>query len=91
MNKEKQLIKNTIILSIGTMLPKLAVFITLPIYTKYLTKEEYGIYDLIATIVSLIIPIITLQIQLAAFRHLIGEKEIVNKKKIITNSSSMVR
>ncbi len=86
MNKEKQLIKNTIILSIGTMLPKLAAFITLPIYTKYLTKEEYGIYDLIATIVSLIIPIITLQIQLAAFRHLIGEKDIINKKKIITNS-----
>ena len=86
MSKEKQLIKNTFILSIGTMLPKVAVFITLPIYTKYLTKEEYGIYDLIATIVSLIIPIITLQIQLATFRYLIDEKQSENKKKIITNS-----
>lgn len=86
MSKEKELIRNTIILAIGTMLPKVAVFITLPIYTKYLTQTEYGVYDLIATIVSLIIPIITLQIQLAVFRHLIGEKELVAKKRIITTS-----
>lgn len=84
MSREKNLIKNTIILSIGTLLPKLASFITLPIYTSYLTKAEYGIYDLIFTIISLVIPIVTLQIQTAAFRKLIDAKSDKEKSKLIS-------
>ncbi len=86
MSREKELAKNTIILSIGRFLPKLFAFITLPILTKYLTKKEYGTYDLIATLVMLIIPIATLQIQSAAFRYLIdcrGDKD--KSSDIITN------
>ena len=86
MSREGKLAKNTIILSIGTFLPKLASFITLPILTGYLTKEEYGMYDLVAVLVSLLLPAATLEIQVAAFRFLIEvrhrEKEI---KTIITN------
>ena len=70
MKREEKLLKNTLILSIGTILPKLAVFITLPIYTKYLTKTEYGIYDLIASVVLFLVPLITLQIQDGIFRYL---------------------
>lgn len=84
MSNAKKLVKNTMILSLGTILPKVATFITLPIYTRYLTKSEYGIYDLILTLVSLLIPIITLQIQNAVFRNLVTEKDEDNKKKIIS-------
>lgn len=86
MSRESKLAKNTIILSIGTFLPKLASFITLPILTAYLTQEEYGIYDLITVLVSLILPATTLQIQTAAFRYLIDVRhDEIKKKKIITN------
>ena len=71
MSREKEFIKNTFILSIGKFLPKLASFITLPILTGYLTKAEYGTIDYIATLIMLVIPIATLQIQTAAFRYLI--------------------
>ena len=75
MKREQKLIVNTAILSIGKVLPKLTTFITLPIMTACLTKAEYGTYDLIATLILLVMPVATLQIQSAAFRFLIESRE----------------
>lgn len=86
MSREGKLAKNTFILAIGTFLPKLSAFITLPILTAYLTKEEYGIYDLVTVLVSLVLPAVTLQIQTAAFRFLIDvRQEECRVKAIVTN------
>lgn len=86
MSREKNLAKNTFILSIGNLLPKAVSFITLPILTAYLTKAEYGSYDLLYTLASLFLPVVTLQIQTAAFRFLIEERDNpLEQKKIITN------
>lgn len=71
MKNEVKLIKNTLILSLGTFFPKCVSIITIPILTAGLTQAEYGTYDLITTLVSLLLPILTLQIQSAAFRFLI--------------------
>lgn len=84
--REKNLLRNTAILSIGTFVPKAFSFIITPLLTGNLTKEEYGHYDLIMTLVSLLLPAITLQITTAAFRFLIDarndEKEM---RGIISN------
>lgn len=86
MEREKALAKNTFILAIGTTLPKAVSFITLPILTMYLTKAEYGTYDLFNTLVSLFLPLVTLQIQSAAFRYLIEcRQDREEQQKIITN------
>lgn len=86
MSRETSLAKNTFIMSIGTVLPKLSYLITLPIITAMLTKAEYGTYDLITTLVSLFLPVATLQVQTAAFRFLIDCKEDkVGRNRIITN------
>ena len=71
MSRESKLLKNTFILSIGTFLPKFVSFVTLPILTACLSKEQYGTYDLITILVSLLLPVTTLQIHTAAFRFLI--------------------
>ena len=84
--EKKELQKNTLILGIGKLLPKLVSFITLPIITAKLTKAEYGTYDFILTLVTFLLPIATLQIQSAAFRFLIDYRDDVSaKKRIITN------
>lgn len=84
--REKKLILNTIILGIGTVIPKLSSFIILPILTAYLTKSEYGTYDLIVILASLLLPAVTLQLQTAGFRFLIKCNDDENKKrKIISN------
>lgn len=82
MSRETKLVKNTFILSIGTFLPKLASFITLPVLTACLTKDQYGTYDLITILVSLILPVTTLQIHTAAFRFLIEHKHDRNLAKV---------
>jgi len=86
MSRKSNLAKSTLILSIGTFLPKLAGFITLPILTGYLTKEEYGTYDLITILVSLLLPQLTLQIKSAAFRFLLDVRENFEKQKEIVSN-----
>ena len=81
-NRENKLIKNTFILSIGTFMPKFAGYITLPILTGYLTKEQYGTYDLVTLLVSLLLPVATLQIHTAAFRFLIDHKHDREQAKL---------
>ena len=68
MSREKEFVKNSAILSIGTIFPKITSIITLPIITGCLTKADYGIYDLITVSVLLVLPVATLQMQAAAFR-----------------------
>jgi hypothetical protein len=91
MSRGGKLAKNTIVLAIGTFLPKLATFITLPILTGSLTKESYGTYDLIVVLVSLFLPAVTLQIQTAAFRFLIDIRDKKEKvKSIVTNITAFI-
>lgn len=91
MNREKALAKNTFIIAIGTFLPKFSSIITLPIITGGLTKAEMGTYDLISTLVSLFLPVATLQIQSAAFRFLLDVREDEKEtKRIITNIISFI-
>ncbi|MDD3205665.1 MAG: oligosaccharide flippase family protein [Lachnospiraceae bacterium] len=85
MSREGNLAKNTLIISLGTFFPKFFTVLITPILTAQLTKAEYGEYDLIVTIVSLLLPVVTLQISSAAFRFLIlkrNDKE--DCKAIIT-------
>ena len=87
MNKEGQLIKNTAIVSLGKICTQLITFFLLPLYTYILSTEEYGVVDLLNTLVSLFMPVVTLQIEQGVFRYLLdarGDKE--NEKSIISNT-----
>ena len=91
MSREKNLAINTIILSIGSFLPKICGLITLPMITASLTKTEYGIYDLINTFIALLILILSLQIQTATFRFLIEYRDDRKKiKEIISSCLSFI-
>ena len=85
------MVKNTFILSIGTFLPKLASFVTLPILTACLSKEQYGTYDLVTILVSFIMPVMTLQVHTAAFRFLIEHHNDRNLAKLyLSNIAAFV-
>lgn len=85
MSKEKELIKNTVIISIGRICTQCISFFLIPVYTSILTTSEYGIVDVLTSYASLLLPLVTLAIEQALFRFLIDvrtENEI--KKKIIS-------
>lgn len=86
MNREKRFLKNTVIITIGKISTQLITFLLLPLYTSILSTEEYGIVDLLNTLVSLLLPIVTFQIEQAVFRKLIDSRnnDVEIKKAIST-------
>ncbi len=87
MSREKNLAKNTIIITIGKVCTQLISFFLLPLYTGILTTEEYGTVDLLNTLVSLMLPIVTLQVEQALFRELIEVRKNEEKQKLLISSS----
>ena len=87
MSRGKSLIKNTMIITIGKISTQLITFLLLPVYTALLTTEEYGIVDLLNTLVSLCIPVVTFQIEQALFRYLIDNRNNENEKKNIISTT----
>lgn len=83
MSREKQLAKNTLIITLGKICTQLITFFLLPLYTGILSTEEYGVVDLLNTLVSLLLPIITFQVEQAIFRELIEVRKKENEKKNI--------
>lgn len=88
MNKKNELVKNTLLLSIGTALVKVLQFIMVPIFTAWITVSDYGTFDLVCTYITLLIPIITFSVGQAIFRFLIDE-DSKNKKKIISSGLAL--
>ena len=86
MSREKNLVKNTAIISLGTFFPRFITILITPILTAKLTHAEYGTYDLIITIVTLLLPAVTLQISSAAFRFLLDYRTNLRKTKEVTST-----
>ncbi|MBQ2640353.1 MAG: oligosaccharide flippase family protein [Bacilli bacterium] len=87
MSKKKQLMKNTIIIFLGRACTQLISFFLLPLYTSYLITKEYGIVDLITTYVTLLVPIITLELEMSVFRYLIDVRDKEKEtKKVLSNN-----
>lgn len=82
MSRSKELAKNTAILTIGKMCTQFVSFLLLPLYTAILTPAEYGIVDLFATYVSLILPLVCWQLDQGIFRFMLdvrSEKEKIQE------------
>ena len=71
MSRESNLVKNTMIITIGKVCTQLVSFLLLPLYTAILSTEDYGVVDLLNTLVALLLPLVTLQIDQALFRELV--------------------
>lgn len=86
MNKNKELVKNTVIIFIGKFCTQFITLLLVPLYTYYLSTEDYGYVDLVQTYLTLFVPIILLKIDAGIFRFLIDARNSEEeKKKIITN------
>lgn len=86
MNRGEKLLKNTIIISIGKICTSFITFLLLPIYTGILSTEEYGIVDLVNTLIYLLVPLLTLQLEQAVFRNLIESRNNFEKQSEIIST-----
>ena len=68
MGRYKYLITNMGLLTLSNFATKLLSFFLVPLYTSVLSTSEYGTYDLFNTTISLLVPLLTVDIQEAVLR-----------------------
>lgn len=86
--RKTDLVKNTTLLSICTILNKAFGFLLIPLFSRWLTAEEYGTYDVLASYASLLIPIVTVACADALFRFCMEDG--ADRQKFITNSVALI-
>ena len=80
----KRLAKGTIVYMIGNLSSKVLQMLILPIITASLVTSEYGYYDLIVTTISLVTPVVTLQMIEGMFRFMFNAEEDDQRKTVST-------
>lgn len=87
MEKGKNLIKNSVIVIFGTVLTKCLNFIMAPLFTRWLSVEDYGAFDIIVMYSTFLIPIIAFGIHHALFRYMLDGN---TKNKITTINTNAI-
>ena len=68
-DRYKRLFSFTLILGIGSVISKLMTYVVLtPLYTKYLSPDEFGIVELVVQTANLLMPLVSLGINQAVLR-----------------------
>lgn len=80
MSRGNNLVKNTGILAIGKLSARIFTFLLLPLYTKLLSTDDYGTVDVLQTVISLSLYIVSLQIDAAIFRFIIESRKNTQKQ-----------
>lgn len=81
MNRKKYLIKNTALFALNSVGIRIITFLLVPLYTSVFSTYEYGMIDLITTIATILIPLITVNIGEAVMRFSLDED--ANRNEII--------
>lgn len=75
----KRLIQNIGVFAIANFAARFLSFLILPLYTYFLTTEEYGTIDLVNTAVQLLFPVFSLAITDGVMRFAISDKSDSHK------------
>ena len=86
--KYKRLVTDTIVFALGNLGSKVILFFMVPLYTNYMTTEEYGTSDLVFTVAQLLVPFVSLVIFDAVLRF--GLAKNANKKNVLKSSFLVV-
>lgn len=73
-------VKNTIFYSLGNILPKITSFLLLPLYTYYLSTDEFGLVNSMLALIPLFSVLFSLALERSIFR-LYFDYDTLNKKK----------
>lgn len=84
----KRLIGDTALFTISNFASRVLSFLLVPLYTMYLSEQDYGISDLIQNTVNLLYPILTLSVLEATLRFSLDHTK--NNKEVLSISLGVV-
>lgn len=82
-SREKKILKNSLIFTVGNLGSKVFSYVMVLVYTYYISSAELGYYDIVLTTISLLQPVVLLSFDEGIYRWLIDAEER-NIKKIIS-------
>jgi O-antigen/teichoic acid export membrane protein len=82
----KQLGKHTLVYTAGIIIGKVASFVMLPVYTRYLTPADYGVLELLGMTIDVISMIASVGIVTGVFKFYSAEAEQREKNLIISTA-----
>ena len=74
MGRYRELAVNTALFALNSVATKLITFLLVPLYTTYMSAGEYGLTDMSITVISLLTPLVTLDVAEAAVRFIVGDR-----------------
>ena len=86
MSRNTELAKNTAILTVGKICTQCISFFLLPLYTAILSTNEYGIFDLLTTYATLLLPLVNWQFDQGLFRFMLDQRGRKDKTKVLFSS-----
>ena len=90
MSNARELLKNTGILLLAKISTQAVNILLLPLYTGLLSTEEYGEIDVYTSLIMIVVPFLTLQLELALFRFYIIERDKNERDRIITTTIMLI-
>lgn len=81
MSRQKDLARNTAILTVGKVCTQCISFFLLPLYTAILSAEDYGTFDLFVTYATLLLPLINWQLDQGLFRFMLDYRSNKDEQK----------
>lgn len=81
----RRLFKDIAIYGIGDLLLKATAFITMPIYTRIFTPEDYGVWSFVATVVGLLSGILILGGD-SAYARFFFEAKTLRERQLVTST-----
>ena len=88
MKRSSYLLKNLGLLTISNFASKILVFLLVPLYTSVLSTADYGTYDLTVSTVTLLYPLLTLNIVDAVMRYIMDKSH--DNRKVVDIGNSFV-
>ena len=85
-NRGSKLLKNLGIYALGNISSKLIMFILVPVYSFFISPDELGRYDIFFMCVTVLLPIVSLQLRDGTFRFLVDTDDEERRKKVVTFS-----
>ncbi len=84
MTRGRKFINDIFIYAIGNLGSKLITFLLVPLYTYFISPEDFGYYDIVLNIAFLGIGVLSLQLRDGVFRFLLDSEEDSTRKAVIS-------
>ena len=90
MNRSTKFLNDIFVYAIGNLGSKLITFLLVPLYTYFISPDDFGYYDVVLTLRFLAMGFITFQLRDGTFRFLLDNEDEHTRKSVVSFSYKLL-